>query len=360
MLTTVTMMHVLEMYVLLLLGSSDFHDWDDEEGVRPELAFASCYPVLSATKGRHTYTRSKYIEKAPPPRTIYYGTSHIGRLCRWKSDILAECGPNDIEQHLLKDSKFVYSGGSKWYNIHSRVQGKGVPDWQKQGNTWQRVLCDIENGYVPEYVVVCCMANELCEWNDKYYEEIRYSDQWHLLIDSPYGPSDYYKTRKNAWFDDRVEPVKNPKSLNIERFMKGCKKVITGNIDKVMKILKCQFGDCKFFYIGAINRIHWFPAIMNMILFTNKYMRDVHGMQLCLINRYLRWKHMERNAVHLNREGYKLLLSKGMGPFVDWHINKYVEVEEKRPIESRSKSARKRLYARIRRSNERMSKYKKS
>ena len=62
-----------------------------------------------------TYTRSKFIEKAPPPRTIYYGTSHIGRLCQWKSDVSAECGPNDIEQKLLKNSRFIYSGGSKWY-----------------------------------------------------------------------------------------------------------------------------------------------------------------------------------------------------------------------------------------------------
>ena len=85
-------------------------------------------------------------------------------------------------------------------------------------------------------------------------------------------------------------------------------------------------------------------------------MRDVHGMQLCMVNRYLRKKHMESDLVHLNREGYKLLISKGLGPFVDWHINKYVDVSEKRSIECRSKSSRKRLYARIRRSNERLSK----
>ena len=219
-----------QMYICLLIGSSDFLDWDDEVD-RPELAFASCYPYLPSTKGRTTRTRSKFIEKAPPPKAIYYDTSHIGRLCKWKSDVRAEGGPHDIEQRLLRDSKFIYSGGSKWYNIHNRVQGKGVPPHQKQENTWKSVLTDIENGYTPEYVIVCCMANELCEWNDKYYDEIRNSDQWHMLIDSPYGPSDHYKDRKRAWFDDRIEPVKKPKPLDLGKFMKTCKRKIEGNID---------------------------------------------------------------------------------------------------------------------------------
>ena len=139
--------------------------------------------------------------------------------------------------------------------------------------------------------------------------------------------------------------------------MKTCKTKIEGNMDKVMKILKSQFGECKFFYIGAINIVHWFPAITNLIMHTNHYMRDKHNMQLCCINWFLCKKHMKSDLVHLNREGYKFLLSKGMGPFVDWHISKYVDVKGNVPIEQRSRSARKHLYAKIRRSNERLAKH---
>ena len=339
-----------------VVGSSDFHDFDGEEA-SPVLAFASGAPVVSAVKGRTTLTRSCYIEEAPPPKTVFYGTSHIGRLLKWKLNVNAMGGPNDIEQKLLRESKFIYSGGSKWYNIHDRVQGKGVPLHQRQGDTWGKVLHEINvNGFKPEYVVVCCLANQLCELNDWYYDEVRRSDCWHMLVDSPYGPSEYYKQRNRHWFDDRVRCPLKPKQLDQLKFMNKHKAKIEGHIKTVVSILKSQFSGCKFFYIGAINRLHWFPCITNLISYFNKHMRDTHGMQLCCINRFLRKKHMESDLIHLNREGYKLLLSKGLGPYVDHHLSRYCKFDKRVPIEQCSKSSRKRLYSRIRNANARKAK----
>ena len=134
------------------------------------------YKALDATAGRTTLTRRNRIEEMLPPKIVFYGDSHIGRLLLWKLDLDHTQFVNDLEDKILRDSRFIYSGGSKWLNVHSRVQGIDVPSHQKQGNTWIRVINDIENGYFdPEFLYISCSGNDLCQINDAYYDGLSLS-----------------------------------------------------------------------------------------------------------------------------------------------------------------------------------------
>ena len=56
-----------------------------------------------------------------------------------------------------------------------------------------------------------------------------------------------------------------------------------------------------------------------MIPKLNYYIERKHNIQICQINQYIRGKHIEDDKVHLTCEGYKLFVSKGLGPLLDYH-----------------------------------------
>ena len=133
----------------------------------------------------------------------------------------------------------MYSGGSEWPNIDDRVRGIGVPSHQQQGDLWTQVLTEVENGlFVPEYLFLSLMGNDMCSINDNYYHKLRHSDKWHILVHSMYGPSDYYLERNHYWFDDRVLPPFKQIKFDHQKFIKTNLNTVQGHIDKVVLILK--------------------------------------------------------------------------------------------------------------------------
>ena len=105
-----------------------------------------------ATEGLTTYKRRGGIDSTPPPKMIFFGDSHITRLYYWNNSKLAKGGPNDLEQKILRNSRFIYSGGSKWFNVMDRVTAEKVPAHQTQGNLWQIVVDEVTSGeYIPEH-----------------------------------------------------------------------------------------------------------------------------------------------------------------------------------------------------------------
>ncbi len=112
--------------------------------------------------GRTTYDRRHDIDSTRAPRIVFYGDSHIGHLYQWSKNIDTSGSPWQLERKVLSDSKYIYSGGSKWTNVHTRVQGIDTPVWQRQGNIWKRVMEDIENSnYETEYLYISCFGNDL-------------------------------------------------------------------------------------------------------------------------------------------------------------------------------------------------------
>ena len=158
-------------------------------------------------KGGTTFKRRYAIDEVKPPQIIFYGDSHIARLFYWSTDT-SGFGPDDLELKVLGKSAFIYSGGSRWPTVHPRVQGVKIPEHQKQGNTWARALQSIDSGLIsPEFVYISCASNDWDLINDRLYDSMRHSHIWHLLVDSPYGPSKFYQRRHNNWWDDRaIEP----------------------------------------------------------------------------------------------------------------------------------------------------------
>ena len=311
------------------------------------------YPVQKMTTGMTTYKWYGYMS-IDPPNMIFYGDSHIGRLLSWKLDVCARGGPDIAEQYFLKNSKFVYSGGSKWANIHERVQGKGVPLHQRQGNLWQMVLDDVDKGlYSPEFLYISLLGNDMCQLNDSYYHHLRNSDKWHILVHSQFGPSDYYLDIRRAWFDDRVLPTLEPIAFDHQKFINKNLKNIKGHIDSTMLALKKAYPNLIYFMLAPIIRSHWFPAIRNMIPKLLYYIETTHGVKICQMNQFIQGRHLDENdKVHMTPEGYKLFVSKGLGPLLDHHWAKNKpKVTYPTELHHMTKAQRKRFYSRLCHSN---------
>ncbi len=209
-------------------------------------------------------------------------------------------------------------GGSKWRNMHERVQGRNVPLHQTQGDTWGRMLAKYSSkDFQPTHIFLSGNGNDICETNDGFYHKLRFSTVWHILIDSPLGPSKYYeKKHRHDWFDERCIPPGKPKEFDVQLFVKNRTANLKLGIDNV-GILTKQFPECKIFALGCFYRKHWFPAISDMVPILNRYMREKHGISVVQMNGFLQEMHMNEDTIHLNHEGYKLLISKAIGPMCD-------------------------------------------
>ncbi len=306
------------------------------------------YKALDATTGRTTFTRRNRIEEMNPPKIVFYGDSHIGRLLLWKLDLDHTQFMYDLEEKILRDSRFIYSGGSKWSNIHTRVQGIGVPSHQKQGNTWLRVISDIEKGhYDPDFLFLSCSGNDLCQINDAYYDKLRHSPAWHLIAHNEYGPSNYYRQKHNLWFDDRILPPKKIVQFDHVNFIEAEFELLQGYIDDVMCVLNENF-QCKKYILGTLYRQHWFPAVSNMVTRLNALFRLRYKIKVCQINGYITTREMNPDGIHLSQEGYRLFVSKGLGPLIDLHIKQTCKKKDKVPLAELPKPVRKKIYRKMR------------
>ncbi len=306
-----------------------------------------------ATKGLTTYKRRIGIDKTHSPEMIFFGDSHITRLYYWSSNKLAKGGPNDLEQKIMGNSRFIYSGGSKWFNVMDRVTAEKVPAHQKQGNLWQIVADEVASGeFVPEHFIISLLSNDLDALNDRYFDTLSRSTIWHTLSYFNCGPSLFYRKMNNQWFNDQLRPPVRPFEMDHEKYINNQFDKICQQIDQVMWTVKQFFPGCQFYVLSAIPRDNWYPAIVKLIPRFNRYMRQKHKVKVLAVNGFLMEKHLDDYRVHFSNEGYKLLLSKGLGPIVDAHIKKYgPEKAPKRKLEDMSKTQRRRIYAKIRRAN---------
>ena len=307
--------------------------------------------------GKTTWTRRLFIEEVDPPHFLYFGDSHIGRLCLWSMMMEDSCGPNSWEHKLLKHGEYVYSGGSKWSTILNRMRGIEVPVHQKQGDTWSRMLNNYHKGlFKPTHIFLSMSGNDVCAINDKYYIKIRSSNIWHLLTDIPYGPSDYCK-HNHLWFDDRINPPMKQEDFNHEIFLQQQKNSIYKSIDSVMKVLSTHFPECKIFVLGALPRKHWFPEMLEILSDINKYLRIKHKVSVVQVHKFVKRCHLEKDGIHFNKEGYKVLMSKGVGPVFDSYyamVKKPVIYDVPEYWDNMSKPQRKRF---IKRLNKKRNKY---
>ena len=204
-------------------------------------------------KGKTTYTRRVNIDELRAPNVVYYGDSHIGRLQRWSMYVEANGTFWSLESKVLSRSRNIYSGGSTWANVHRRVQGLDVLLHQRQGNTWKKVMDEMDKGdYKAEYVFVSCFGNDMDQLNNRYYHLVRHSTIWHLLIDTPYRPSEYYQSKH--WWDDRLRPPANPQPFDHHKFMEKETKSLKNSICAVVKILKDAFPGVIFYILGTLVR----------------------------------------------------------------------------------------------------------
>ena len=174
---------------------------------------------------------------------------------------------------------------------------------------------------------------------------------WHLIIDVAYGPSDYHK-RKHLWYDDRCIEPRRKAPFDHEKYIEKETKSLYANIDNVLGRLKLVFPACKIFVFAALYRKNWFPEIREMASKVNQYMRTKHGATICQLNGFVSKVHMEVDKIHLNKEGYKLFMSKCVGPMFDsYHavVKPEVKVEVPPNFYSLPKTQRRRLAKRLRR-----------
>ena len=169
----------------------------------------------------------------------------------WRQEISRSPDEYELCLKLLSSSLFIYSGGSRWDTVHERVQGRKLPWYQTQGNTWNRA---IDKGIIPEVIYQSCGSNDMDRYNDLYYEAFCNSHWWHLLICSDYGPSDYYMSRHNVWYDKvDVCPMEIIDWDNLQ-FIADCHAEVKGHIDTVVKAVNKQFTGCANYAMEIICR----------------------------------------------------------------------------------------------------------
>ena len=278
------------------------------------------------------------------PQVLFYGDSHIGRLCEWRESIArgaVECIKYDLCLKVLSKSLFVYSGGSCWDNIHTRVQGFEVPWHQLQGDTWSAALDD---GLIPEIIYWSCGANDLDRYNDLYFDGLRHSKWWHLLLCTDASPSKFYRKKHCLWTDDvHVEPM-SVTAFDHYLFIDTCHKEIKKGIDQVVTTVNRSFSGCVNYMAEIPIRKNWFPAICNLAGGINAYCRKVHEIRICKLNRYLAPNMICKDQVHLNHDGYLCFMDHALCPMLDYYYKCIRVPRHLRPIPqiTFTRSARKR------------------
>ena len=159
--------------------------------------------------------------------------------------------------------------------------------------------------FQPTHIFLSGNGNDIWEINDEYYHKVRFSTVWHILVDSPFGPSEFYrKKHRHDWFDDRCIAPGKPKKFDSKAYIDWKIVDLERGIDNVVGILTRQFPECKIFALGCFYRKHWFPTVSDMVPILNRYMRDKHNISVVQINGFIQEMHMEKDNVHLNYEGY--------------------------------------------------------
>ena len=253
-------------------------------------------------------TRRRDIDKCPPPGILFYGASHVKRLKLWNEDFKSDRCPMWYDRKILNASRFVYSGGSKWSDVDTRVQGINVPSSQKQGNTWQQTLDD--KTFIATEIYLICGSNDIDYTNDILFYKLKNSQFDGVFEDVPFVPSERYFKNPHMKFD--LYSFFDPCAYIDARFEE-----IKNHIDRVMAIINANYENCNLYSMGIIYRPNWLPLSVSLAKKLNLYLRDEHHVTICNINPFVQACHMKPDNVHLNEKGQRLFMDRALGPVLE-------------------------------------------
>ena len=283
--------------------------------------------------------RHRDILNIDPPKVLFYGDSHMGRLKWWADGSYGKFKPDNLEQIVLSESRFAYSGGSHWNDVHQRVNGINLPAHQKQGNTWGPI---VKSNFKPDYIYISCGSNTYDLYNDQYFVKMRNSPVWHLLLDVPYGPSKYFQDKYPAICDLRKPPRGPALDFDSKLFVDAAYDDICKDVKVVMSEINVVYKDVRKYGLACIIRKNWFPSIRLLAYRINGYMSKTHCITMNQINGFLDVKHICRDDIHLNALGYRVFVDKGLGPMLDSYYNERRLPKDMRKPVKISKSAKRR------------------
>ncbi len=293
--------------------------------------------------------RHRDIMNIDPPKVLYYGDSHLGRLKWWTDGDYGRFKPNALEEIVLSESRFAYSGGSKWSDVHHRVNGINLPAHQKQGDTWGPI---VNSEFRPDYIYISCGSNTYDQYNDQYFVKLRNSPVWHLLIDVPYGPSKFFKDKYPAFCDLRKPPMGPVEDFDSKLFVDTAYDDTCKEVKSVMTEIDAVYDSVRKYGLSCIMRKNWFPAIRVLAYRINGYMSKSHQITMNQINGFLDGMHFCRDDIHLNALGYRVFVEKGLGPMLDSYYNQHRLPKSVRNPPKTSKSAKRRLRKRLQKHTE--------
>ncbi len=283
--------------------------------------------------------RHRDIKNIDPPKVLYYGDSHMGRLKWWADGDYGRFKPNELEKLVLSGSRFAYSGGSHWSDVHQRVNGINLPVHQKQGDTWGPI---VKSDFVPDYIFMSCGSNTLDLYNDQYFVRIRNSPIWHLLLDVLYGPSKFFQDKYPAICDLRCPPRGKVLDFDSKLFIDTAYDDICKDVKVVMTEINAVYDSTRKYGLSCIIRKYWFPAIRVLACRINGYMSKTHHVTMNQINGFLEPKHICKDDIHMNAMGYRVFVEKGLGPMLDSYYNLHRLPKSLRNPPKMSKSAKRR------------------
>ena len=263
------------------------------------------------------YDKEDLVRRAKPPRIVFIGSSYIGRLKDWYQQILEEDG-DSVYQYVLGNSRFAYSGGATWENLWDRVNGKRLPKWQHQGDTYGEILND--KSFKAQYCFLVCGSNSIDRINDNYFHKWKNSTEWQMLHSLPYGPSKFY--RKRHWhdrFERGLAPI-NPGNFDEKLFFEKATVSIHSEINAALSNIKHDYDKQKFYGLCIVQRHNWFPAIRCFAMQIDFYLSNVFVIKMCQINGFLKPAHFETDRIHVNQCGYEIFMDKAVRVVVDHHV----------------------------------------
>ena len=114
-----------------------------------------------------------------------------------------------------------------------------------------------------------------------------------------------------------------------------------------MATLKRTFPTVKFYILGPIVRQNWYPIIRNMVPRLNLHMKLYHRVRVIQINGFIAAQHLCDDEIHLSGEGYRLFISKGLGPLLDHFYTSIKSNIDEIPVSEMTKSQRRWHYKKL-------------
>ncbi len=218
----------------------------------------------------------------------------------------------------MSNSKFSYFGGSSWNNIHKRVCGVDLPDHQLQGDTWTLIS---NSSYESEFLFMVLGSNGLDKVNDMYFKHVHSSPLWPVLIDQPYGLFKFFREKYWHLCDVYSPPTTKLENFDPDTFIDKAYDDVVADIDKVMAIVLGRYEDAKTYHLATVLRFNWSPTVILLAYRLHAYISKMYLFKVIQINGFVHPRHLCRDDIQFNLDGYSLFIDKGLGPLLDSHYN---------------------------------------